>query len=415
MNKNKNKNIEDFKEQYTVEPAAKETAEEKIVMDIADIVKEIPLIKKRKLTGNVFIDTYRRVNDFLLNLGGVKLHDRVAFFELLTVMMNSGIPLVKSLKVLSDQFTALKFKKIIAELAAKVERGNSLSDAMVDYPRIFTEAHVGMVAAAEASGKMNTALNQVAVQMEKQENLNSKIKGALIYPAAIFTLLICVVVLMLIVVIPQLIGIFEASKKELPLATTILLFLSGTFRNEWYKILILIGLAAGFMHFWGKTPNGRYTIDRLKLRLPVFGNLIRRICLARFSRALSSLLSSGVPIVKTLQISSELVGNSVYRDRINAAAEDVQRGIPMAETLSSDEFLFPNMVVSMIAIGEQTAEVHSVTAKIAEFYESQVDTIVHSLSRLLEPIVMVCIGLIVGGLVAAVMQPILSIGELDIG
>ncbi len=365
-------------------------------------------------SGNFIVDMYNKLNMYVQSFNKIKIADKVTFFELLSVMMNAGVPLIRALYVLSDQLSNIKFKLIIRDMAKKVEKGLKLSEAMESYPKVFTEAEIGMVKSGEASGNMNNVLKQIATQAEKTANLVNKVKGAMIYPIAIICILIVAVVIMLVVVVPKISGIFAQSGTELPGSTKMLIALSEIAQQHYLESFVVISIVVLAMWVFKQTKSGKYYIHSFLLKIPKFGELFKKVAVSRFSRNLSSLIISGIPIVRALEINASAVGNEVYKRRILLAAEDVAQGIPLGENLSDSTFLFPEMVVSMISVGEQTANISEVADKIADFYEAQVDDMIGNLSKMLEPVILVVMGLIVGGLVAAVMQPIMNLTDVSV-
>ena len=363
-------------------------------------------------SGNILVDFYQKVNMYVQSFSGVTVMDRVTFFELLSVMINAGVPLIRSLYVLSDQMTNMKMKLIIRDLAKKVETGGKLSDAMSAFPKIFGEAEVGMVRSGEATGKLNEVLKQIAVQVEKSAGLIRKVKGAMIYPASVVAILIIAIVIMLVAVVPKISGIFEQAGTELPTSTKVLMAMSEIAQKHYIESGLVILIAILGVWLFKQTKTGKYYIHYYLLKIPKFGDIFRKVAISRFARNLASLMKSGVAIVKALEISANAVGNEVYGKRILMAAEDVAQGIPLGENLNDSKFLFPEMVVSMISVGEQTAKVDEVCEKVAEFYEDQVDDMISGLSKMLEPAILVIMGLSVGGLVAAIMQPIMSLTDV---
>lgn len=365
-----------------------------------------------KETGNFLIDTFNKINLYVQTMNKVKIADKVVFFELLSVMLNAGMPLIRSLYVLSDQVKNVKLQLIIREMAKKVEKGSKLSEAMDPYGKIFTESELGMVKSGEATGRLNDILKQISIQVQKTASLTSKIKGAMIYPVAIIFILIAAVIVMLVVVVPKISGIFEQSGTELPASTKALMAMSDIAQNHYIEAISVFAMIVVAAWLFKQTKQGKFYIHLMLLKVPVFGDLVKKVSISRFARNLSSLMNSGVAIVKALEINANAVGNEVYKKRILMAAEDVAQGIPLGENLNDSKFLFPDMVVSMITVGEQTAKVDEVAVKIAEFYEEQVDETVKGLYKLMEPIILVVMGLVVGGLVAAVMQPIMNLTDV---
>jgi len=359
----------------------------------------------------VVIDTYRRFNEFMVDQQKVKLQDKAVMFRLLSVMLNAGLPLIKSLDTLGVQSEKNpKLSKVLFAMARSIEGGQSLSESMEEFPTVFSDADVGVIKAGEAGGQLNKTLKGVAVDLEKSASIASKIKGAMIYPTVIMGLLVMAMVLMMIMVVPQLTGLFTQSGIELPLPTRILIATSDIAINYWPYVLIGIAIFAVLFGMWQKTRSGRYIIDSIKLKIPIFGNLAQKGALSKFTRGLSGLLSSGVPIIKSIEIVGTANGNDVNKRRLMLTAEDMKRGIPMAENLSESK-IFPKMLVNMIEVGEQTAQIENVTLKIAEFYDEEIETIVAALTKTMEPLIIVVIGVTVGGLVAAIMLPIMQLTE----
>ena len=391
-----------------------ETSGNQIILNIAQSSgsKKVLLRQKGvyvKFTGNAFVDNYRRLNDFLVDHSKVKIRDKATFFRLLAVMINSGLPLIKSLRTLGVQLEkSPRLSRSLFEMAVTIEGGKSLSESMALYPEIFSEAQVGMVHAGEASGQLNNTLRDLAEDVEKSASLQGKIKGALIYPVAIMSLLVVVIFIMMVVVVPQLTKLFADSGHELPLPTQILIAMSNFCLAYWP--LILVGAVGTFVGIgvWKKTHSGKYYWDLIMLKVPIFGQLIQKAALSKFSRSLSGLMSSGVPIIKCIEITANAIGNEVYKRRLLLTAEDMRRGISMAENMA-DSKLFPTMLVNMIEVGEQTAQLESVTLKVAEFYDEEVNNVVSALTKVMEPLIIVIIGATVGGVVAAIMLPIIQL------
>jgi len=334
------------------------------------------------------------------------------FFRLLSTMVDAGIPLIQSLKTLAEQNRKNpKFFNTLNEMADSIEAGESLSGAMEHYRSIFSEAETGMIRSGEVSGHLNKILRQLAGELEKSAALVSKVKGALTYPVVIIFILFAVLYLMMVMVIPQMSTLFDQAGTKLPTLTQVVISISDFLLNN--SIYILGGLAAFFGIFilWTKTKNGKYQWHFLLLKFPLFGSLIEKATLARFSRTFSNLLASGVPIVQSLNIIGNATKNEVYKRKFKLAADDIKSGIPLAETLRNTKY-FPTLFVNMLEVGEQTAQLESICVKVADFYEEEVDTTVKSLTKILEPIVIVFVGVAVGGLVAAIMLPIMSLANI---
>jgi type IV pilus assembly protein PilC len=369
--------------------------------------------KKRGAGGRSGVwGVYQRLNEKVQSITTIGIRDKVTFFQLLSVMIEAGVPLVRSLYVLSQQTTNGRMRKIVATLAQKVETGKPLSAAMQDFYGIFNDAQIGMVRAGEISGRLNEILQEIAIEVEKTAKLMGKVKGAMIYPIVVLTLMFGSVFVILTYVVPQLMGLFSETGTALPPSTQILLGVSAFTDAHAKTILGTAIVAAGLFYLWKHTAMGKYHWHAITLHMPLFGVLIRYMALSRLTRTLGSLLQSGVPIVKSLQIDADAVGNEVYRRRLYMAAEDVSRGIPLGEHLTDSPFLFPEMVVSMVGVGEQTAELPKICHKIADFYDNAVDQMAANLSKLMEPFILLMMGTIVGGLIMAVMQPIFSLMDV---
>ncbi len=363
-------------------------------------------------TGNFFKDTYQKFNLFFLSRGSVKQKDKATFFHLLSVMINAGVPMVKSLRSLELQLSENpQLQLVVQDLGASIEDGNSLSESMLSHPKVFSEAEMGMVQAGEASGQLSRVLENLAQDAEKAYQIKSKVKSAMTYPIVIFCLLILVIVAMMVFVIPRLTDLFETVEGELPLLTRIVVGLSDLIvNNKLLLISIVLGIVI-FISFFKKTDTGRLFFDNLKLKIPVFGKLFQMAYLSRFARSLSNLTDSNVSIVRTLEITANSMGNEVYRNKLLLSVEDIKQGIPLAENMAATD-LFPPMLVNMVDVGEKTAQLDTITAKIATFYENEVDTAVAGISKLIEPIILVVIGLTVGAVVGAIMLPIMQLSDI---
>lgn len=360
----------------------------------------------------------QRINDWIVDHGKVKIKERVTLFRLLATMINAGLSLVKALMILEEQADNPKVKRVCAHLRHIVENGQSLSVGMKDYPDVFEDAQIGMLHSGEVSGKLNDVLLSIADQMEASAKIKGKIKGAMMYPVAIVFVLFSVVGAVTVLVIPKLKSMFEAGGKELPKSTQMLITLSDFLTGSTLGIpnwAMTIGGIFAFiqaLNRWKRTKSGKFYWDNFIFAMPIFGKLSRKVVLARFCRSVATLLRSGITITKALEITSEVVGSEVYRRRIMLISDDVSQGITIAENIKGQKKMWPVMLVSMIGVGEQTAQLDGVSEKLAEFYEDEVDNIVKNLSSLMEPIIILVIGVVVGFLVAAIMGPIMNMSEV---
>ena len=354
---------------------------------------------------------YARLDDWFQSLGKPSTKDKATFFRLLEIMINAGVPLIKSLETIAEQTTNVTMRRMLFDIARGIEKGSTFSDAQKRFKDFFADAEIGMVRAAEASGQLNVILRDLARDVEMQESLRRKIKGALMYPAFVMTVMLGVVAGLMIWVVPKISSIFTESGRALPMITVGVIAVSNFFVNYWLVALIAIGsLVAGAL-LYRRTQQGRYFFDWLSVHLPMFGPIVKKGLLARFSRILSNLLKSGVPITHSLEICASSIGNAVYGARIDMIGEDIARGIPLGESLR-DTPEFPPMVVQMVSVGEQTAQLDTMAAKIAEVYEDEVDTAVGGLTKVLEPLLIVMLGVIVGTVVIAIMLPIFELSNL---
>jgi type IV pilus assembly protein PilC len=397
--------------------AAPNTPQEKqIRLEIGEMRGAKILLRKKEelvmLTGNPVIDTFRKLNQYLVSSSKIKIRDKATVFRLLAVMLNAGLPLIKSLNTLGvQQQKNAKLAGILFDLAHKIEGGKSLSEAMGEHSDVFDDSQIGVIKAGEASGQLNKTLRSLAEEIEKSASVQGKIKGALIYPAVIMSLLFAVIFLMMIMVVPQMSTLFTQSGKALPLPTQILIGLSDFSVKYWP--VVIIGIAGIFFGVgaWKKTRTGKYLWDALLLKLPIFGPVIQKGVLSKFARSFSNMMASGVPIIKSIEIVAHAVGNEVYKRRLLLTAEDMKRGIPMAENMSESK-LFPKILVNMIEVGEQTAQLETVVLKVADFYDEEINEVINSLTKIMEPLILVIIGATVGGLVAAIMLPIIQLTDV---
>ncbi|MEK7546240.1 MAG: type II secretion system F family protein [Patescibacteria group bacterium] len=340
----------------------------------------------------------------------IKLPQKIFFAENLRVMVKAGLSLTEALRTLALQTEQKGFKAVIMELNADVEKGTSLSLALAKHERLFEPIFVNMIAAGEVSGTLEKTLEQLTMQMRKDYDLISKVKGAMTYPIVVLSATVLIGIGMMIFVVPQILSIFEEiGTDELPLPTKILIFFSDSLKAYWpFLIVGAGGLVASFL--WViKTPIGKSVWHKILLKSPVVGPIIMKINLARFARTLSSLLRTDVPIVQGLNITSDIVRNVYYHDACLAMAEAVKKGEPISQVLERNAKIFPPLVIQMTAVGERAGTVDEMLQEIAEFYEKQVDQIMGSLSSIIEPILILVLGGAVGGIALAIITPIYSL------
>lgn len=391
-----------------------EPQEERITLAIEEGAVPVSLLKEVSARTRATREKslFTRMNEAVQSMGSPNAKDKATFFRLMSIMINAGIPLIKSLDTVSEQTTNVKMRNAIFEIARSVEKGGSFSDALENYTNIFSDSHVGMIRSGEASGQLNQTLKQLAIEVEKNASIVRKVKGAMMYPMFIMIVMLAVISGMMIFVVPKIAEIFLQSGKELPMLTRVVIGMSDFMQARWP--LVFGGIVGVVLAVIGarRTEQGKYATDWILIKIPIFGELLKKSILARFSRSLSNLLSSGIPIIQGLKINAKGLGNAVYQKRVEMACEDISRGIPLGESLR-DSPEFPNMMVQMISVGEQTAQLDNIATKVAEYYEDEVDTVVNSLSKVLEPLILVVIGVTVGGIIGAIMMPIIQMTQIS--
>jgi type IV pilus assembly protein PilC len=320
-------------------------------------------------------------------------------------MINAGLPLVQSLTILAQQTENSVLKEVTKQVVYDVESGNTLADAMRKHPKAFSDLYVNMVAAGEAGGILDTILLRLATFLEKNDALVRKVKGAMIYPGVIMSVAVAAIAVLLIFVIPTFQSMFASVNMELPLPTRIVIGASGLLTHWWWAIAGVIGLAVFGLRQYYATADGRKRIDMMMLNAPVLGDVLRKSAVSRFTRTLGTLISSGVSILDGLEITAKTAGNRVIHDAVMASRQSIAGGETIAGPLDKSG-VFPPMVISMVAVGEQTGGLDEMLAKIADFYDEEVDVAVSALLALMEPIMIVVLGVVVGGMVVAMYLPI---------
>lgn len=341
----------------------------------------------------------------------IKQRDVVIFTRQLATMIDAGLPIVQCLEVLATQSPNKKLRGVIRQLKEEVEAGSTFTDALRKHPKLFDDLFVNMVAAGEVGGILDTILHRLSGYMEKAMKLKSKIKGAMIYPATIITVAVGVTAILLIFVIPVFAELFGSFGQALPAPTQFVINLSNfTISYFHYMAGVFIAVGIASRQFY-RTEAGRMTFDQMFLQLPVFGDLIRKAAVARFTRTLSTLVSSGVPILDALAITARTAGNKVVERAVLATRISISEGRTIAEPLAQSK-VFPPMVCQMISVGETTGALDAMLQKIAEFYEEEVDNAVANLTALMEPLVILFLGVVIGGLVISMYLPIFKLGSV---
>lgn len=341
----------------------------------------------------------------------VSLVDKTMFTRNLRVMIMAGISIPRSLGILTKQIKSQKFKKAILKIKEDITKGESFSTALSQHPSIFAEVFVNMVKVGEESGTLEKALDVLTLQMEKEHEIKSKVKGAMIYPAVIISAMVGIGIIMLIVVVPKLSTLFDQLNIELPLSTRVVIMVGNFLSRFWYTIpIIFVFLGISFKAVL-KTKLGKSIFDRAVLKIPLISPIIKKTYAAHTVRTLSSLISAGVPIVRSLEIVSNALGNVHYKKAIAEAAEEVKKGGKLAEALEKYDDIYPILVIQMIAVGEETGETSSILEKLADFFEEEVSNATDNISSIIEPILMLIIGVMVGFFAISMIQPMYSVME----
>ncbi len=338
--------------------------------------------------------------------------DIAVFSRQMATMMSSGVPLVQSFEIIGRGHENPAMQELILSIKSDVEAGNTLADALGKHPYHFDELYCNLVNAGEQAGILETLLDKIATYKEKTENIKSKIKKALFYPTAVIVVSFIVTAILLIFVIPQFQEMFKGFGADLPAMTLFVIGLSQVFQEWWWAIFGGIGVGIfAFIEAKKRSPGFKHTLDRIALKVPIFGAILTKAAIARFARTLSTMFAAGVPLVEAMGTVAGAAGNVIYTEAIMRMRDEIATGSPINQAMRMTE-LFPNMVVQMVAIGEEAGSIDSMLAKVADFYEQEVDDAVDGLSSLLEPIIMAFLGVVIGGLVIAMYLPIFKMGQV---
>lgn len=349
------------------------------------------------------------VNKHLIHIPFIQ---KTFFVEHLHTMIHAGLSIVEALDVLSKETENKKFKNIIAEIKADIEKGQPLSAALAKHPDAFPPIYTKMVEAGEIAGKLEDSLKQIANQMHKTHELTSSIRGAMIYPAIIVIAMGGIGIMMVTVVLPKLMVMFSEFKAELPLATRVLIAISGFMsqpKNLIAVVLILAFLITSFSISLKRLPKFKHAIHNINLHMPIAGKIIKKINLARFSLTLSSLLKSTIPIAEAIEITASTCTNVLYQDTLRAAGQKIKSGMPLSEILRADFKLYPPMVTEMIMVGERSGEIDSLLDELSNFYSSEVDKTMKNFTTIIEPVIILLLGLAVAGMAVAVIMPMYTL------
>lgn len=361
-----------------------------------------PIVVKAKGKGGM------QMNIKLPGSSGVKTQDLVIFTRQFSTMVSAGVPMLRSLQTLHDQSESPVLKEILGQVIANVQGGMQLSDALAQHPKVFTDIYTNMVAAGEAGGILDQILDRLASQLEKDADIKGKLKGAMIYPLVIVVVAVGAVSFLMVSVVPKLTSILKDAGAPLPLQTKIVMAISNFMATKWYIILATLVIAAIAFRQFVKNPKGRYKFHQFQLHMPIFGIIVLKVNVARFSRIFSSLMAAGVSVTDALTVTSGALSNVVVRKALTDAVVTVKNGGTIAGGLGASNVL-PPIVIQMAAVGEETGEMDTILEKVAEFYEKEVDNTVGAIASIIEPVMIVGLGSIVGVIIASVMGPVSSI------
>lgn len=388
--------------------SARDTATNKIVKSTVQADSEgaaAKLLMSRNLVPINIVPEADKANflDKLKNRVGTK--DRVIFSRQLATLINAGLPLTQSLHTVQEQTTNAKLKGIIQDITSSVEGGKTLADSFAQHD-IFGDLYIALIAAGEVSGTLDKALERIADQQEKDAEIVSKVRGAMVYPAIVLVVILLVIMFMLTTVVPQIETLYDSMNKELPFLTNIMVQ-TGNFVSGFGGLVLLavVGVGFFFLNRHAKTETGRRQMDTLKVNMPLFGDLFRKLYMARFCRTGETLLQSGVQMLEMLRIAGRSVGNVLVKDSIDRASEKVKAGKPLSSSIKTEDYILP-LVPQMIGIGEQSGNIDAMMGKAATFYEGEVDDAIKNISTAIEPILMVALAVVAGGMVGAILMPI---------
>ncbi|MBI4060821.1 MAG: type II secretion system F family protein [Elusimicrobia bacterium] len=357
------------------------------------------------------LEKFRALIGWKKSKGEIPSKDLSLFSRQLSTLVGAGVPIVQSLGILEGQAENPAFKEVLSAVKSDIEAGLSISDALKKHPHAFPDLYCSMVKAGELGGILDTILERLTAYLESSEALKAKVKSAMMYPAIVLSICSLVTVFLMVFVIPTFKNIFAGFGAELPLPTQILIDLSDAMKARWY-LLVAFPVAAwkGFGKFYS-TAAGRKWVDTRSLKAPIFGPILKKVAVARFTRTLGTLIKSGVPIMQALETVASTAGNVVIAEAVSQTRESIREGGHLSDPLKKSG-IFPNMVTSMISVGEETGALDIMLSKIADFYDQEVDTAVKGLTSLIEPIVIVVMGLIIGTIVIAMFMPMFAMGEL---
>lgn len=342
----------------------------------------------------------------------IPMTQKIFFLDHLRVMIGAGLSVVEALRILQKELSNEPLRIVVTQVTADVEGGLELSNSLAKHPKVFSPMYVQMIAAGELAGKLEDSLSQMVFQMKRSHEMAANIRSAMMYPAVVVSAMFVIGILMATMVLPKLTALFEEFDSELPLATRILIVVTDIVSNPLYLTLLIGGMIGGVMlHVYGlrRSPDYRRSVHALMIKLPIFGGVIKQINLARFSLTLSSLLKSTIPIIDATRITADTCGNVLYQNALNTASNEMKQGKPLSDLLHAYPALFPPMVTEMILVGERTGEVEQLLVELAQFFSSEVDHTMKNFTTIIEPVIIVMLGLAVAGIAVAVIMPMYTL------
>jgi len=396
---------------------ARDSASNKIVKSVVQADRENAAAKL--LTAQGFVPLKIELQDDKTNFfarfsGRITTKDKVVFTRQLATLIGAGLPLAQSLRTVQEQTTNKRMQEIVQEIISDVEGGKSLSDSFAKHPEAFNKVYVALVSAGETSGTMDDSLKRLAAQQEKDAAMMSKIRGAMMYPSIVLVVIILVIGFMLFTVVPQVEGLYRDLNKELPFVTLAMIKVANFFSSLWWLVILAMIIGGYFLAQYLKTEQGIRTKDIFKLNVPLFKGMFRKMYMARFARTGQVLLSTGVPMLDMLRITSDAVNNVIISESILRASDKVKGGKALSASLSNEDY-FLAMVPQMIKIGEQSGKIDEMMGKTAQVYEDELDEEIHALSTAIEPVLMVFLAIVAGTMVSAILLPIYSlVGNINI-
>lgn len=374
---------------------------------VADILHDQGLIVVSIKEASIF-DPSRLAE---INIGGVPMKEKVVFMRQMATMVAAGLPLNRALEIMVEQSSNAMFKKVLQKVSTAVQSGKSLSVSFREQEDVFDDITLNLIEAGEESGNLEVILGKLATELEEKDSLNRKIKSAMIYPIIILVVIVGVVLMMMFVLVPSMSDIYKDFGAELPIITRIIMTASDILLGYWWAVIVVaLVLYVGFRYL-NSTEKGRKTIDKLIIKIPIIGKLVSKTQIAQFTRILSLLLGSGLSIVKALELTGQSLSNSIFRDVVMEAKEEVEKGGPLALPIARSEY-FPLLVSSMISVGEETGEIDAVLEKVSEYYKEEVDTATSNLSTVLEPLMLVIMGVAVGFIALGVYMPMFGLSQV---